>query len=137
MFRKLEDLVPESPGFRTLCKTRWTVHGGSLQSVIGNKNVLQDLWDKCLETKLEPDIKGHTRIMRTKHLMGTFDNFYGVNLGGMLLNPLFTDGRYVSQHLKTQINSQISVPGLLFLLIHYFWSLFYSFQFLDCGKVIA
>ena len=60
-------------------------HGGSLQSVIGNRNVLQDLWDKCLETKLEPDIKGCTRIIRIKHLMGTFDNFYCVNLEGILL----------------------------------------------------
>ena len=69
--------------FRTLCPTRWTVDGGSLQNVIDNWNILQELWHECLETKLEPDIKG--RIIRVKHQMGTFDYFYGANLGGMLL----------------------------------------------------
>ena len=66
-----------------MCSTRWTVCGGSLQSVIGNWNVLQELWDECLETKLEPDIKGC--VIGVKHQMGTLDYFYGVNLGGMLL----------------------------------------------------
>ena len=84
MFKKFKkDFAPEFPGFRTLCPTRWTVHGGSLQSVIDNWNILQELWDECLETKLEPDIKG--LIIGMKHQMGTFDYFYGVNLGGMLL----------------------------------------------------
>ena len=63
--------------------TRWTVLGGSLQSIIDNWNVLQELWDECLETKLEPDIKG--RIIGVKHQMKTFDYFYSVYLGGMLL----------------------------------------------------
>ena len=66
-----------------MCPTRWTVRGGSLQSVIDNWNVLQELWDECLETKLEPDIKG--RIIGVKHQMGSFDYFYGVYLRGMLL----------------------------------------------------
>ena len=33
----------EFPGFRILCPTRWTVRGGSLQSVIDNWNLLQQL----------------------------------------------------------------------------------------------
>ena len=36
-----------------------------------------------METKLEPDIKG--RIIGVKHQMETFDYFYSVNIGGMLL----------------------------------------------------
>ena len=83
MFKKLkQNLVPEFPGFRALCPTRWIVRGGSLQSVIDNWNVLSELWDECLETKLEPDIK--ECIIGVKHQMGTFDYFYSVNLGGML-----------------------------------------------------
>ena len=66
-----------------MCQTRWTVRGGSLQSVIDNWNLLQELWDECLETKLEPDIKGH--IIEVKHQIGKFDYFYGVYLGEMLL----------------------------------------------------
>ena len=84
LFKKLkEDLAPEFPGFRTWCPIRWSVIGGSLPSVIDNWNVLQELWDERLETKLETDIKG--RIIRAKYHMGTFVYFYGVNLGGMLL----------------------------------------------------
>ena len=84
MLKKLkEDLDTKFPGFRTLCPPRWTVCGGSLQCVIiENWNVLQQLWDKCLETKLKPDIKGR---FGEKQQMGIFDYFYGVNLGGMLL----------------------------------------------------
>ena len=84
MFKKFkEDFAPEFLSFRTLCRTRWTVRGGSLQRVIDNWNVLQELWTECLETKLEPDIKG--RIIGVKNQMGTFDYFYCVNLGGVLL----------------------------------------------------
>ena len=84
MFKKLkEDLAPEFPGLRPLRPTRWTIHGGSLQNVINNCNVLQELWDECLKTKLEPDIK--RCIVRVKHQVVTFDYFFGVNLGGMLL----------------------------------------------------
>ena len=69
LFKKFkENFAPKFPGFRTLCQTRQTVRGGSLQSVIDNWNVLQELWDECLETKLEPDIKG--RIIGVKHQMG-------------------------------------------------------------------
>ena len=84
LFKKFKEVfAPKFPGFRTLCPARWTVRGGSLQCVIDNWNVLQELWDECLETKLEPDIKG--RIIGVKHQMGTFDYFCGVYQGEMLL----------------------------------------------------
>ena len=87
MFKKFkEDFAPIFPGFRTLCPTRWNVHGGSLKSVTDNWNVLQELWDECLKTKLEPDIKG--RIIGVKHQMRTFDYFYDVYLGEMLLKHI-------------------------------------------------
>ena len=54
-----------------------------MQSVIDNLNVLQELWDKYLETKLELNIKG--RLIRVKHQMRIFVYFYDVNLGGILL----------------------------------------------------
>ena len=60
MFQKLkEQLAPTTPGFWTLCPTRWTVCAASLQSVADNWKVLQEFWEECLATKLEPDIKGH------------------------------------------------------------------------------
>ena len=37
LFKKFkEDFAPKFSGFRTLCPTRWTVRGGSMQSVIDN-----------------------------------------------------------------------------------------------------
>ena len=84
LFKKLkEDLATELPGFITLCPTKWAVRYGSLQSAIYNWNVLKELQDECLETNLEPDIK--ELIIEVKHQMGTFDYFYGENLGGMSL----------------------------------------------------
>ena len=74
LFKKFkEDFAPKFSGFRTLYPTRWTVRGGSLQSVIDNWNVFLELWDECLETMLEPDIKGRT--IGVKYQMGTFDYF--------------------------------------------------------------
>lgn len=40
-----QELAPETPGFRTLCPTRWTVRANSLQSVVDNYIVLEDLWE--------------------------------------------------------------------------------------------
>ena len=41
-FTKLkQEITPETPGFRTLCPTRWTVRATSLKSVIDNYLVFQ------------------------------------------------------------------------------------------------
>ena len=40
------DIAPGVPGFRTLCPTRWTTKAVSLQSVIDNYDVFQELWLK-------------------------------------------------------------------------------------------
>ena len=54
MFVKLKsELSPDSPGFRVLCPTQWTVRADSLHSVLDNYTALQHLWDKCLETRLD------------------------------------------------------------------------------------
>ena len=38
--------------------TWWTVCVDSITSILNNHNALMQLWDECLETRLEPDIKG-------------------------------------------------------------------------------
>ena len=84
MLRKLkEQLAPTIPGFQTLYPTRWTVRAASLQSVIDNWKVLQNLWEECLATKLEPDFKD--RVIGVKYQMTSLDYFYGVNLAILLL----------------------------------------------------
>ena len=46
-----------APGIRTFCPTRWTVWGNSIGSILENYQVLKMLWEECLDTRLEPDIK--------------------------------------------------------------------------------
>ena len=45
-------------GIRVFCPTRWTVRGDAIASIIENYEVLKQLWDESLVTKLELDIKG-------------------------------------------------------------------------------
>ena len=49
IFKTLKsELAPGTPGFRTLCPTRWTVRASSLKSVLDNYTALQELWEKSL-----------------------------------------------------------------------------------------
>ena len=84
MFQKLkEELTPTTLGFQTLCPTCWTVRAASLQGVVDNWKMLQELWEECLAKKLGPDIKGC--MIGVQHQMTTCDYFYGVNLAILLL----------------------------------------------------
>ncbi len=43
-----DDMSPGNIGIRTLCPTRWTVRADSMQSIIKNYSVLQELWDQAI-----------------------------------------------------------------------------------------
>ena len=73
----------ESPGIRVLCPTRWTVRGQALQSIIANYDMLQLLWEESLTFVRETDIK--SRIMGVSTYMKSFDFFFGVLSGELLL----------------------------------------------------
>ena len=48
LFEQLKSSVsPRTVGFRTRCPTQWTVKAASLQSVIDNYEMLQELWDEA------------------------------------------------------------------------------------------
>ena len=84
IFHKLKsEIAPETPGFRTLCPTRWTVRAASLQSVINNFAVLQELWDVALDVCT--DSEARARIGGVKANMKTFDFVFGLVLGQRLL----------------------------------------------------
>ena len=53
-----------SHGIRSFCPTRWTVRGDAIESILDNYEALQRLWDECLETKLEPDVKVASLVSR-------------------------------------------------------------------------
>lgn len=50
-------LAPNTPGFRTLCPTRWTVCVATLKSVIDNYEVLLDVWKESQRGHLDGELK--------------------------------------------------------------------------------
>ncbi|XP_052249555.1 zinc finger MYM-type protein 1-like [Dreissena polymorpha] len=66
-----EEMSPDTPGFRVLCPTRWTVRAASLCSVLDNYTVLQTLWDTCYEQTKDSEIR--SRIVGVRSQMESFD----------------------------------------------------------------
>ena len=81
--RLKQQLATDSPGIRILCPTRWTVRADALQSILLNYEVLQLLWEDSLEVVKEAEMR--SRIVGVSTCMKTFDFFFGVVLGEMLL----------------------------------------------------
>ena len=84
---KIENSAEEesgpSHGIRSFCPTRWTVRGDAIESILDNYDALKRLWDECLETRLEPDIKG--RIIGVKTQMLCYSTLFGLQLGKKIL----------------------------------------------------
>lgn len=58
LFENLKSkLAPDTPGFRVLCLTRWTVRAISLQSVLDNYSVLQELWEESKDKASDLSVK--------------------------------------------------------------------------------
>ncbi|XP_052818330.1 zinc finger MYM-type protein 1-like [Mya arenaria] len=77
------EMSPDTPRFRVLCPTRWTVRAECLKSVLDNYSVLQKLWDTTYETTRDTETRA--RIVGAKSQMVAFDFLYGVTLGYELL----------------------------------------------------
>lgn len=73
-----EDEDPSSIGIQTFCPTRWTMRGDLIESIIINYNSLNILWEECLETNLQPDVKG--RIIGVQAQMWQFSLLFSLKL---------------------------------------------------------
>ena len=83
-FEKIrEELSVESPSFRVLCPTGWTVRAASLKSVIGNYDALQQLWETSKERVANPTVK--SRIVGVEAQLRAFPFFFGLHLGELVL----------------------------------------------------
>ena len=86
-FNAIKAQITEEDGFkpdiRTFCPTRWTVRGNAVGNIIENYIALSQLWEECLEGKLDPDIKG--RIIGVKSQMMKFALWFGLKLCERLL----------------------------------------------------
>ena len=60
------------------CITRWTIRATAIKKVIVNYQPLYNLWQTCLEEKL--DRETHSRIIGCQSQMGDFRFFHGLNL---------------------------------------------------------
>ena len=78
-----EGLTEKSPGIRILCPTRWTVNADALYSIITNYDALCTLWEESLDTV--KDVEMRSRIRGVSSYMHSFDFFFGVSLGEMIL----------------------------------------------------
>ena len=47
-----------SHNIRSFCPTKWTVRSDAIESIIEHYDILKRLWEECLETRLDPDVKG-------------------------------------------------------------------------------
>ena len=101
------ELAPSTPGFRTLCPTRWTVRALSLQSVIDNYEVLNALWDTVKDSVTDSEVRA--RIIGIEATMSRFDFLFGAVLGERLLKH--TDNLSIEpcslQHLLLQRHSSV------------------------------
>ena len=75
-------------GIQALCPTRWTVRGDAIESIIKHYITLNQLWEECLETRLDPDIK--SRIIGVRAQMDTFNILFGLHLNTKILKSLIT-----------------------------------------------
>jgi hypothetical protein len=84
LFSKLKvEIAPGTPGFRTLCPTRWTVRAASLASIMDNYLVFQALWEDVKATATDPEIRA--RVIGVDATMNRFDFLFGLVLGERLL----------------------------------------------------
>ena len=84
IFDKLkEELSPDTPGFRVLCPTHWTVRAKSLQSLQDNCSVLQKLWEFVLDGNTHPDVR--TRVIGVRAQMESFEYFFDISVAELVL----------------------------------------------------
>ena len=81
----------------------WTVWGKSVASILDNFHNLKQLWDECLETKLEPDVKG--RIIGVKAQMCKYNMLFGLKLCERIL--LITDNLRMTLQKESMSPSEV------------------------------
>lgn len=91
MFEKLKvDLAPDVPGFRTPCPTRWTVKAATMESVIENYSVFQQLRGDAKDVATNSEVR--SRITGVQFQMQSFDFLFG-----LLLGETIAEGQHVAE----------------------------------------
>ena len=97
-----------APSLRTLCPTRWTVRGGSIESVLRNYELLQEALCEIQEGHAA---KAHGILTR----MESFDIYFGFNLALLV----FSSAEQFSINLQAKdITIQEATHGAALLISH-------------------
>ena len=76
IFQKLKhDLATDTPSFRVLCPTRWTLRAASLQSVLDNYEVLLGVWDESKNSQIDSEMKARIIGVETQILTECFTSY--------------------------------------------------------------
>ena len=78
------------------CPTRWTVKGESLQSVVDNYAVFQDLWEEVKSITADSD--AWARIGGVEAHVGKFELLFGVVLGACALKHTNNLSKHCNHH---------------------------------------
>ena len=83
-FEKLKaELAPNLPGFRTLCPTHWIVKGESMESVVNNYVMFQNLWEEVKDITNDSEVRAC--IVGVQAQMEKFELLFGLVLGIRIL----------------------------------------------------
>ena len=94
-------ILEQNDSLAKLCTTRWTVKANDFNQVINNFGPLFELWDICLDEKLDKETRSH--ILGYKSQMMEFRFFFGINLAYRMY--LITDN--LSRALQRETISSI------------------------------
>ena len=84
IFEKVKnDIGHDVPGIWLLCPTRWTVRASALTSISESYEALVETWGPAKEIVSDSEMRA--RIGRVAKQMETFDFFFGVELGRIVL----------------------------------------------------
>ena len=105
MFNALKSQTsPETPGFRTLCPTRWTVRGCSLESILENYSVFEMLWEEVRETSTDSETRA--RVTGVQATMETFEYLFGLTLGQRIFKHTDNLSRTIQNPSLTAFEAQ-------------------------------
>ena len=91
-----EEIAPGTPGFRTLCPTRWTVLAGSLKSVMDNCLMFQALWEGVKDSVTDSQLR--VRVIGVDATMSKFTFLFGLGLAEKLLQHTDITSIRLSKH---------------------------------------
>ena len=105
MFSALKSKIsPETPGFRTLFPTRWTVRGCSLESILENYSAFEMLWEEVKETSSDSETRA--RVTGVQATMETFEYLFGLSLGERILKHTNNLSRTIENPSLTAFEAQ-------------------------------